>query len=333
LSASRDHIGDILGAFGNWGSRMPENLPNSVRYVKNGPGGRWWRVAKEKGQIHAGWRGVPDDLLRSRDLAAIKPLLQAEFGDKRGATQDFNALRTLLDGPSKHVWVTFQEDCMWWCTVHDSVQVNREQEYAERGHFWLTCATPWSNRSRDGVRRLAATELPGNVTAVAGFRATVCEPGASDQILRIIRNEEDRDVRAATLARVAYQHAVDKLISRLGPKDFEVLVDLILSRTGWVRLATVGRTRADIDIEVENDSLGEIAFVQVKSSASQVTLDDYVARFNDQSDRYGRMIFAVHSPRGNLKPPEGHPIQVWAGDKIAELVVKHGLGDWVAARL
>jgi len=312
---------------------MAEALPSSLRYVKNGAGGRWWKAAKASGQLHAGWKEVPDDLLQAANLAAIKPLVQAGWGGRPGATQDFNALRTLLDRPSQHVWVTFQDDCLWWCTVLDHVQTNPDGDTGDRGHFWLTCASPWSDHSVDGARRLAMSELPGNVTAVAGFRATVCEPKASEQILRIIRNEEDPDARAAALARQAYQDAVAKLVARLGSKDFEVLIDLILSRTGWARLATVGRTRADIDIEVENAATDEIAFVQVKSSASQATLDDYVSKFNDQSDRYKRMIFAVHSPSGRLTPPDGQPVQVWTGDRIAQLVVKHGLGDWVATRL
>jgi hypothetical protein len=84
---------------------MPDNtLPNSVRYVKNGAGGQWWRVAKTNGQIHLGWPRIPDDLLHAADLAQIEALIRKEFGAKRGATQDFNALRTLLDHPSQHVW-------------------------------------------------------------------------------------------------------------------------------------------------------------------------------------------------------------------------------------
>lgn len=312
---------------------MTEAFPKSVRYVKNGPGGRWWKAAQLNGQLHAGWDDVPDELLEAADLTAIEPILRNAASGKLGVTQDFNALRTLIDRPSRHVWITFQDDCMWWCTVLDRVQTDPNVQDGEVGHFWLTCASQWSNYSTDGRRRLAISELPGNVTAVAGFRATVCEPRASEQILRIIRNEENPDAQAAAIARQAYQDAVAKLVAHLGPKDFEVLIDLILSRTGWARLAKVGGTRADVDIEVENAALDEIAFVQVKSSADQATLDRYVATFNDQTGRYARMIFTVHSPKGPLADPEDPRIQVWAGDKIAQLVVKHGLGDWVATRL
>jgi hypothetical protein len=311
---------------------MADALPSSVRYVKNGEGGRWWPAAKAHGQVHLGWRIIPHHLLRNADMTAIEPLIRSEFGAKPGATQDFNALRSLLDHPSQHVWVTFQDGCMWWCTVRDGIGVNRDGDMSNRGHFWLTCALPWSNHSLAGKRHLSITDLPGIITATSGFKGTVCRPKGWREILRIIRNE-DADARAAALAREAYEGAVAKLVARLGDKDFEVLVDLILSRTGWSRLAKLGGVTEGTDVEVENATSDEIAFVQVKSSATQAVLDDYVSRFNQQRDRYKRMIFAVHSPKGGLTPPDGQPVQIWTGKRIADLVVRLGLGDWVASRL
>jgi hypothetical protein len=287
---------------------MPDNtLPNSVRYVKNGAGGQWWRVAKTNGQIHLGWPRIPDDLLHAADLAQIEALIRKEFGAKRGATQDFNALRTLLDHPSQHVWVTFEDGCMWWCTVHDGIETDPDGETSQRGrgHFRLTCARAWTNYSMGGQRHLVMTELPGLVTTTSGYQGTVCEPKGVREILRIIRNKEDPDAQVAAVARQAYEEAIAKLITRLGEKDFEVLVDLILSRSGWARLAKLGGVTEGIDIEAENAAADEIAFVQVKSSATQATLDDYVARFNQRRDHYKRMIFAVHASSADITPPSG----------------------------
>ena len=315
---------------------MPDALPNSVRYVKNGAGGQWWTAARANGQIHLSWRIIPDGLLHAAELVQIKALIRRHFGANRGAAlRDFNALRTLLDHPSQHVWVTFEDGCMWWCTVHDGIETDPDGETNDRGrgHFWLTCATAWTNYSKGGRRHLAMTELPGRVTTTAGFKGTVCEPKGSREILRIIRNEEDLDARAATIARQAYEEAIAKLVTRLGEKDFEVLVDLILSRSGWARLAKLGGVTEGIDIEVENASADEIAFVQVKSSATQATLNDYVSRFNERRDHYKRMIFAVHSSSPDIIPPSDQPVQVWDRKQIARLVVKLGLGDWVATRL
>lgn len=307
-------------------------LPASVRYVKNGAGGRWWPDAKSRSRLHAGWSWMSDDALRSGEEAPLRELHRIEYGSKRGATQDLNQLLSLFQEPSRHIWVTFEDGFLWWATVRDGVTVSPENETGEHGHFWLELDLPWDNRSLAG-RFLATSELPGVVTKTAGFQGTICKPKGWREILRLIRDEEDEDAAAAMTARIAYQGAVSKLVARLRPKDFEALVDLILARSGWTRLAKIGGATEGIDVEVENPAVDEIAFVQVKSAAGQDALDDYVGRFRARRERYDRMIFAVHSPKGSLAAPLGEPVQVWDGPKVAELVVRLGLGDWIAKRV
>jgi hypothetical protein len=116
-------------------------------------------------------------------------------------------------------------------------------------------------------------------------------------------------------------------------EDFEQLVDLILARTGWIRISKLGGTREGIDIEVENLAANEIAFVQVKSSAAQAVLDDYIRRFETQRERYARMIFAVHSPKSRLTYPAHLPVQLWTCEKLPLLAVRLGLGEWVENKL
>jgi hypothetical protein len=315
---------------------MINYFPQTVRYMKNGSVGKWWKAAKDHGQLHCGWWFVPRDLLRQADLARIEDCIRQHEGYKTpgAATADFNALKTLLDRPSQHIWITFEDGCLWWCTVRDGITVNMDRsKQKDEGSFWLTCNRPWSNHSV-GEKLLARANLPGKVTRVAGFRGTVCEPSGSAEILRIIQDKEDPATLAAVSAREAYTTALATLIGKLHDRDFELLIDLILARTGWNRLAKLGGSTADIDIEAENVATNEIAFVQVKSKATQKVLDDYVERFQDQRDRYDRMIFAVHSPEGDLTVPEDEPsIQIWNGDRIAELAVRLGLGEWIANRL
>ena len=276
----------------------------------------------------------PQQPARARDLQAMEMAVRKEFGEHRigEATRDYRALATLVDHPSQHVWVTFEDGFLWWATPRDEIEINPDGETSERGHFWVPLNTGWSNRSLRG-RSLAMADLPGAVAAVAGFRATLCRPKASREILRIIKDEEDEDTAAARVARSHYSSVIARLVSRLGPKDFEVLIDLILSRSGWTRVAQLGGVTEGIDIEVENAALDELAFVQVKSRADNIVLGDYVSRFTERRDRYARMIFAVHTTNGALSAPQDLPIQVWDRARVSELVVRFGLADWVAKRV
>jgi hypothetical protein len=310
---------------------------SSVLYVKNGEHGKWWPVAKANAQIHAGWSNIPHDLLLNPNYVAIK---QHEIDDyaragksKSPAVADANALWRLLDAPSQHVWVTFEEGRMWWCTVHDGAVINPAGRDERQGNFWLVCDRKWSDESLVHKRKLASSMLPGTVSAAAGFRATVAKPKAWETILRIIRDEQDDDAIKAAVARASYVAAIDKMVKRLHWKDFELLIDLVFARTGWTRISVLGATQKDIDMEVRNLTADEIAFVQVKSSSDQAELNYYVDQFEAQSDRYARMIFAVHTADGLIPPADDPRVQVWTGERIARLVVGLGLGEWVESRL
>lgn len=321
---------------------MSDTLPISVRYVKNGSKGRWWTAARERGQVHLGWMEIPPKLLLQPNYSEIERRIRkfwskkrglTQFGKKGGATQDFNQLCDLLKSPSQHIWITFQDGFMWWCTVCDGAIPNPAGENKGEGHFWLECDRPWSNRSVKG-KLLAYDDLPGSVTRTAGFQGTVCMPYAPATIQRIIRGEKDPNAILASEARHEYERTTRQMVAQLSWKDFEQLVDLILARSGWVRTNTLDRKTEGIDVEVENLAAAEIAFVQVKSSANQAVLNDYVKRFKARRDRYARMIFAVHSPKSKLTAPKNTPsVQIWEDDKIANLVVRLGLGEWVEGRI
>ena len=313
-------------------------LPDSVRYIKLGPGGQWWPVAKANGEIHAGWSNVPHDLIARYDYRGIQDHIEKEAAKEkklRRVKRDYEELRILLDKPSQHVWVTFEKGFLWWCTVHDGIVLNQNNESREKGNFWLRVDRPWSNKSL-GRTLLASSDLPGYVTKTAAYRATVC--GDKNEkwqkaILRIIREEKDTDVSKAARARTVYSRRILKLIRKMQPEDFEELIEQILDRTGWLRLAKTGGTRADVDIEAYNAVAGEILFTQVKSEAGQDVLDKCVTDFNQQRERYARMIFAVHTSKGTLRVEGAPSIQIWTGEKIADLVVRLGLGERVEKKV
>ena len=301
-----------------------EQLPSRLRYIKNGGGGKWWPRAKAAGELHAGWDDYPDEMILSRDIAG----LEAFHGSS--PRQDFNALVALLEGP-QFVWVTIEDGYLWWCTVSDQIGLDPAGSNQEHGHFWLVADRPWSNRSLRGDL-LSVSELPGGVTQVAGFRGTVCEPSGWAATLRVILGTDDPDVIAAAAARQAFTKATEALVKRLHPRDFELLIDLLLQRSGWARVARLGGATEGIDVEVENAATGEVAFVQVKSRAGQGVLDDYATRFQGRRDRYARMVFAVHTSEG-LVHPSDPLIRVWEGPQVADLVVKLGLSGWLERRI
>ncbi|HTV90023.1 MAG TPA: hypothetical protein VME41_13495, partial [Stellaceae bacterium] len=145
-----------------------DDIPNSVRYVKNGPGGLWWQDAKAKGQIHAEWSMAitPELIENPGDFAEVERLsLEDQATNLKLRRMYLNQLLTLLKRPSQYVWITFEEGCLWWCTVADRATVDRDWKTDGLIHFHLTCGPGrgWSNYSLERRRLLSRVDLPGKV--------------------------------------------------------------------------------------------------------------------------------------------------------------------------
>jgi len=122
-----------------------------------------------------------------------------------------------------------------------------------------------------------------------------------------------------------------EMIRRLPPDEFEILVDLIFTRSGWRRVGRVGGNQPDVDLLLEQPLTGRTGWVQVKSSCTQVVLDDYYGRFM-RSGAAGDFFFVVHTTPSALRLPAGPNLHLWSGDRLADIVSEAGLFDWLLER-
>jgi hypothetical protein len=77
----------------------------------------------------------------------------------------------------------------------------------------------------------------------------------------------------------------------------------------------------------------ERAAVQVKSAASQKTLDAYIERM-DATEQFDRFFFICRSPKGSLNAPADRvDVHVWTGAELGSTVMKLGLQDWVMEKI
>ena len=188
-------------------------LPNSILYVKNGAAKwKWWESAKQQNQIHAGWRKIPADDIRNFDPTTIDRIFKRAYPKDTRAS--LNALKRLLDRPSQHVWITIEEGCLWWCLVKDRAKAS-DSEKDGHGHFWLECSKPWSIKSIGG-HKLTVSDLPGAVAKVAGFKGTVCQPEAWQQVRRIILDQPDEVGLEVARRRASYEKSMGDYALAIG---------------------------------------------------------------------------------------------------------------------
>ena len=101
----------------------------------------------------------------------------------------------------------------------------------------------------------------------------------ADYATRRINGQKSPQVERAVAALAELKDAVLALIRLLLARDFEVLVELVFSTSGWRRQGVVGGTQKTLDLDLVLPSTGERAFVQVKSKTDSAELAKSVEEF------------------------------------------------------
>lgn len=299
--------------------------PAAVRYIKLGPGNAWAAESLKDGRLAFGHHGVPHVAAAAGDWDRVRAVLSGKVSDRKAS--DF--LREVRDfytlGPDC-LWITFHAGRMWWAFAEPEV-VPMDAPSDVIGSRYRRVLGGWSSQNING-ETLILNDISSRLTKTGAYRQTLCEIEAKDYAIRLINGEENPAAREVRRARQDFESALVPLIQSLHQNDFEVLVELIFTRLGWVRVSGIGGQQKDTDFVLEQPVTGARALVQVKSSANQAILDDYSRRFSEMpADTH---FFICHSPEGRLDA--GPDMHVWTGETLAARVVEAGLTDWVLDR-
>ena len=303
--------------------------PSTIRYIKLGAGGRFAASSLEKGELQLGYHEVPHDLCVADDwdgVFAYFSKIRKNTGKARDSTrevQDFYALG------SDCLWITFADGFLWWAFAEPAVTWLQSEDGAIASRVRRMIGG-WRNTDVNGTL-MRMNDLTTRLTQVANYRGTICAVRAAEYLLRKINAEEEPVIQAATSARAAMLVSAKDMLAELHWADFEILVDLIFARGGWQRTSVLGGTMADIDLLIEQPTIGETASVQVKSRASQAVLDGHLAYF--ASSGLSRTFFVCHSPDGALTTNGAPGVHLWTGDQLADVAVKSGLFEWLMDRV
>lgn len=165
---------------------------------------------------------------------------------------------------------------------------------------------------------------------LAAYRGTSCDVDVADYVVRRINGQKTPEVERAVVASQEMRSAVLGLLRLLTPQDFELLVDLVFTNSGWRRVGVVGKTQKTLDLDIVLPSTGERAFVQVKSKTSSAELADYVGRIGDGP--YSRMFFVFHSGDPTLVEPDPR-VTLIGPEQLSDLVMEAGLAGWLVRKV
>ena len=126
--------------------------------------------------------------------------------------------------------------------------------------------------------------------------------------------------------------SIGDILDQLHQRDFELLIELIFSRSGWQRVSAVGGTQKTLDMALKLPTTGESCFVQVKSQTDRHIFTKLVKQLDNYSG-YARMFFVYHTPAAAFDNPNTERVTIWPRYEIAKQVVDAGLVEWTLARI
>jgi hypothetical protein len=303
--------------------------PSAVRYIKLGQGGGWAARGLAEGIIPFGFRQIDHEHCATGDWDEVRRQLAAAGRTPTGVSQGVRELRDFYELDADALWVTFADGHLYWAFAEKDVLPIVDAGDSDPHRFRRTLGG-WSRASLTG-EPLAVRSLSSSLTRVAGFRQTICTIEREAYLVRRIRGEEEPLLIEARRLGNEMEKLAAAMIAALDWRDFEIMVDLLFARGGWQRQSALGEGEVDIDLLLDNPSTNETAWVQIKSSATQATLDDYLERYR-RDGTAEHFYFTVHSPKGNLALPDERGLHLWAGERLARAAITAGLLDWLIER-
>jgi hypothetical protein len=299
--------------------------PDTVRFIKLGEGGKWESPCIEEGTIRLGYESPYHENSLAGDWEPVRAYwLKYRNGDKRAATNDLNQIRAFYELSENSLWVTFFKRKLFWCFANDQVV------QLEDGSRIRRTLDNWSCKDTSG-NDLTVENIDGRISKVQGFRGTTCAVELPQYLENKINGIPQPEVKEARDNLELVRRSVENLIQGLWWKDFELLVDLIFTQSGWQRLSVLGQTDKDIDLDVFSPVTNRRAFVQVKSEASNEVFENSVARFREM-DQFDEMYFVVHTSDLTVRNRTETGVNILDLEKLSKLVVNAGLINWLITK-
>lgn len=241
---------------------MPRVEATSTHFIKLGRGGEWEAEAIRDGVLRFGYRELSHDLCIAGDWNGAREAWRAHRnGNNAVLTSDMTRRAFFYTAPETSVFITFHAGRMYWCRPRGLVI------RLEDGTKVRETVDGWHGQTVGGAD-LFYERLSGRLLKVQGFRGTICSVDAEDYLLRKLGDEVTPQVQTARQAEKQMIAAISDLMGLLTWQDFELLVDLVFSSSGWKRTGATGGVQNTVDIELILPSTQERAFVQVKSRAT-----------------------------------------------------------------
>lgn len=249
---------------------------------------------------------------------------------KQNATSAVNQVREVYEAEISTTWITFHAGKLYWANIDPE-----SKPWQVHGGSLRKTLNGWSCLDGHGDEMFNEA-LAGSVTKLQMYRGTSCELDAASSayLQRRLSGKQQPYIEEIQKAKLSLKKGVQAAISTLTPGDFELLVELIFSKT-LKRISSTGKTQKFVDIVFENPLAAAVygdnapICVQVKCRTTIAELEEYLA--SEARETYSMFYFVFHSS-ADLTSDYAHDYEnvVLVGiDRLADLAISNGLLDWI----
>lgn len=302
-------------------------LPESTKayFIKLGAGGEWEPGCLAEGIIKFGYRETPIELCLNGEWEKVKEFWVGKRSKEGTASSDMRQIRTFFEASEDDLFITFSKGYLWWCRPTGTPIVLTE----EGGARVRQTVGGWKNTSIGG-EPLLISRLSGKLTKTQMYQGTICDVEERAYLLRRINDQRTPELSDAEATEQVLVKQILAMVRLLTPEDFELMVELIFSHSGWQRQSRTGGSQKTIDLDLLLPTTHERAFVQVKSRTNTAQFDEYAEEFSS-TDAHARMFYVWHSGTIDRAPPSN--ITLWGPDAIGQKVLGAGLLGWLKERV
>lgn len=303
-----------------------------IRYIKLGDSGKWWQECRDRKILRLGFNSGSPEMSELVEIGRWD-LVRDYWADHQVGTptQHANQMREFFEDVGETLWITFEGGCLYYAFT-DGGEVIREQ-LAGSTH-WTShrklSIEGWKNTDIDG-NELRREGLSGRLTKTAAYRQTIC--GLQKDVEKYLRNRLKCKISPELISALSaisnLEKTIQPLIQVLTPSDFELLIELIFSNSGWRKTTPTGGNQKTTDLDLYNPITSKQIWVQVKSTTNPTQFREYVDKHYSDRSSYETMYYVYHTGKVDSFSTEDGQITVWNIEAVAKQVVANGLIAWV----
>ncbi len=300
--------------------------PTTALFIKLGQGGGWEKDCIATGTLRVGFHEFYHNDLIAGNYALVRNYYKTRTSAP-WVTMYENQIKYFYETDDTVLWITFYNQKLWWCFA-DKIFKGQGTELKLR-----YVKDQWRCTDILG-QELLVDNLSGQLLKTQGFQSTICRVEAFTYLVNKINGKEIPEIRDVKKDIENLKSSISKIIVKLGPKDFEIFVDLIFRQTGYQRTNVIGGPQKTKDIELLSPVTNERILVQVKCSSSFKQYEDYETYFSEMKG-YDRFFYVVHTSDKLLAVhrPINSKITIWKLDVLSDLTINTGLTSWVINKI